>query len=231
MSIEAKNKLKSDDRGTKAREKLIYAGLELFGELGFVGASTRDIALKAKQNIAAISYYFKNKEGLYRAVLEECLRQQCVEDKATLDRIAAMQAHPKTAPEEYLTVIKGWMHAKVLELAISDKRRKSFIKLMFREQFSPTKIFKEFYRETTFFKHDPFTLSIAAYLEQSPDSSEMALLAHSLAGPYIGFLVAPEFVRIKAGWKTFGSREAQQISEILIAQLEISLRHLRKGIP
>ncbi|OXH87118.1 TetR family transcriptional regulator, partial [Burkholderia multivorans] len=46
------------------------AAIELFGERGFAGASTRDIAAKAGVNAPALQYYFENKEGVYRACVE-----------------------------------------------------------------------------------------------------------------------------------------------------------------
>lgn len=57
-------------RGSETRARLIETGLRLFGERGFEGASTRDIASEAGLNAPALKYYFDNKEGLYHACLE-----------------------------------------------------------------------------------------------------------------------------------------------------------------
>jgi AcrR family transcriptional regulator len=54
--------------GAEARERLLHAALRLFAERGFDKTSTREIAQAAGVNIAAISYYFGDKAGLYRAV-------------------------------------------------------------------------------------------------------------------------------------------------------------------
>ena len=59
---------KSDDPA--ARAKIIAAAEDLFAARGFAGAAVRDIAAEAGVNPAMIHYYFGNKEGLYRAVLE-----------------------------------------------------------------------------------------------------------------------------------------------------------------
>ncbi len=53
-------------RGEQAKEKLISAAINQFGEYG-LHATTRDIAAAAGQNIAAIPYYFGSKEDLYMA--------------------------------------------------------------------------------------------------------------------------------------------------------------------
>jgi TetR/AcrR family transcriptional regulator len=54
----------------KARTRIAAAAEELFAERGYHGAAIRDIARKARVNGAMIHYYFGNKEGLYRAMLE-----------------------------------------------------------------------------------------------------------------------------------------------------------------
>jgi AcrR family transcriptional regulator len=57
-------------RGDETRLRIIDAAIELFGEHGFEGASTRDIAARAGVNAPALQYYFENKEGVYRACAE-----------------------------------------------------------------------------------------------------------------------------------------------------------------
>ena len=57
-------------RGDETRQRIIDAAIRLFGEHGFDGASTRDIAAAAAVNAPALQYYFENKEGLYKACAE-----------------------------------------------------------------------------------------------------------------------------------------------------------------
>ena len=54
--------------GEASRRRLCQAGLELFARDGYARASTRAIAQRANTNVAAISYHFGDKAGLYRAV-------------------------------------------------------------------------------------------------------------------------------------------------------------------
>jgi AcrR family transcriptional regulator len=51
------------------KEAIVQSAIYLFNTNGFHGTSIRDIAAKAKVNVANISYYFENKHGL----LEYCL--------------------------------------------------------------------------------------------------------------------------------------------------------------
>ena len=54
-------------RGDETRQRIIDAAIRLFGEHGFAGASTRDIAAAAGVNPPALQYYFESKEGVYNA--------------------------------------------------------------------------------------------------------------------------------------------------------------------
>ncbi|GCL66371.1 hypothetical protein AQPW35_54520 [Rubrivivax pictus] len=56
-----------------ARARLLRAGLRLFAHQGFAATTTRELAQVAGVNVAAISYYFGDKAGLYRAVFFEPL--------------------------------------------------------------------------------------------------------------------------------------------------------------
>lgn len=57
-------------RGEETRARIILAAIKCFGEFGFAGASTRDIANEAGVNAPALQYYFDNKEGVYTACVE-----------------------------------------------------------------------------------------------------------------------------------------------------------------
>jgi TetR/AcrR family transcriptional regulator, regulator of cefoperazone and chloramphenicol sensitivity len=59
--------------GAQSRQRLLLAALKLFAAKGFAKTSIREIAQAAGANVAAISYYFGDKESLYRAVFVEPL--------------------------------------------------------------------------------------------------------------------------------------------------------------
>jgi len=52
------------------RERIIIAAKECFASHGFEGTSIRKIAVEAGITFQLISYYYKGKEGLWRAVVE-----------------------------------------------------------------------------------------------------------------------------------------------------------------
>lgn len=80
------------------RDALLAAGTRLFAQRGFDGASVEAIARLAGANKAMISYYFKGKEGLYRAILAETL-------EPVLRRTEGLRKVSRPAPERLQTFI------------------------------------------------------------------------------------------------------------------------------
>lgn len=64
-------KQKRDAEATRSR--IIHNAMELFAKKGFEGVSVDEVALASKINKAMIFYYFKNKAGLYEAVMQGVL--------------------------------------------------------------------------------------------------------------------------------------------------------------
>jgi TetR/AcrR family transcriptional regulator, regulator of cefoperazone and chloramphenicol sensitivity len=65
-------RLEDTTDGTKA--KLMQAAGEVFGEVGFEGATVREICRRAGANVAAVNYHFGDKVGLYTQTIVHALR-------------------------------------------------------------------------------------------------------------------------------------------------------------
>jgi TetR/AcrR family transcriptional regulator, regulator of cefoperazone and chloramphenicol sensitivity len=61
----------STKNNTEPRQKILLTALELFATQGFERTTVRQIAKSAAVNISAISYYFEDKVGLYKAAFIE----------------------------------------------------------------------------------------------------------------------------------------------------------------
>jgi len=60
-------------RGEETRARIVATALRVFGEEGFIKASTRQIAADAGVNPPALQYYFGGKEGLHRACAQHII--------------------------------------------------------------------------------------------------------------------------------------------------------------
>ena len=80
----------------ETRQRLLDAAERLFAERGFNKVSVRDICREAGANVAAVNYYFRDKWGLYREVL------QVIIDYSKRTRELAHDASEGKPPEERL---------------------------------------------------------------------------------------------------------------------------------
>lgn len=70
---------------TSTKKKILDSASVIFGKKGFKDATIRRIAKSAQVNIAAINYHFRDKEGLYGAVLEDVFRSGFSRFPATME--------------------------------------------------------------------------------------------------------------------------------------------------
>ena len=62
---------RSVQSGARTRETILRTAERLFAAGGFDGVSMRQIGMEAGVPLALVSYHFKSKLGLYRAVFHE----------------------------------------------------------------------------------------------------------------------------------------------------------------
>jgi AcrR family transcriptional regulator len=67
---------RENGREGNARERLIEAGTALFAEKGYASTSVREIVERAGVTKPVLYYYFKNKEGMFRAILQGATENQ-----------------------------------------------------------------------------------------------------------------------------------------------------------
>jgi len=111
------------------RERLLEAAGQVFSEKGFRDATVREIVQRAGgANVAAVNYHFRDKEGLYAAVLEHFAREA----------VHKYPAHGGLAPD---AAPEAQLHAfvRAFLLRVFDKGHQSVHgKLMAREMIEPT---------------------------------------------------------------------------------------------
>ncbi|MEE1652681.1 CerR family C-terminal domain-containing protein [Brachymonas sp. G13] len=113
----------------QSRERLLQTALRLFAEQGFSKTSTRAIAQAAGVNISAISYYFGDKQGLYRSAFLEpmvLLGEGPQTQAAVLDPALTLQ---QALRQMY------WQRLNVLQ---QDELVQCCVRLHIREMLEPT---------------------------------------------------------------------------------------------
>jgi len=116
------------------RERLLDAAGEVFAERGFDGATVREITRKAGMNVAAVNYYFRDKDELYAATLRHAHNAACnlpYDAEASLSPEERVHAFVESLLRRFLDPLRPRWHGQ----------------LMAREMAQPTKIFDQLLEE------------------------------------------------------------------------------------
>jgi TetR/AcrR family transcriptional regulator, regulator of cefoperazone and chloramphenicol sensitivity len=112
----------------ETRQRLLDAAGQVFAARGYRQATVREICRRARANLAAVNYHFRDKEGLYTAVLEDAHRR-------------ALEKYPLDSPDYEALPPAGrlriFIHHAVFKLFDEDMSAQRF-KLMAWEMIEPT---------------------------------------------------------------------------------------------
>jgi TetR/AcrR family transcriptional regulator, regulator of cefoperazone and chloramphenicol sensitivity len=156
--------------GEASRERLLWAGLRLFANQGFTKTSTRELAEAAGVNVAAISYYFGDKAGLYRAVF--------LEPMGDPGELAARYVDPQIGLPEALRAF----YADFLEPLRQGDMARLCMKLHFREMLEPTGMGVEGFAREIQPLHDAMVAVLCRHLGLARADDDLLRLVVCLAG-------------------------------------------------
>ncbi len=170
--------------GEQSRERLMRAALELFAQQGYAKTSTREIAEAAGANLAAISYYFGDKAGLYRAVFFE------LQGKPE-DEIARYAGAELTLRE----ALRGLYTGFVEPLREGEVARQC-MKLHAREILEPTGLWQDEIRAGIRPMHEALVRVICRHLGLRQPDAEARRLALCLAGMGVHLHVCTDVIDV-----------------------------------
>lgn len=206
------------DRGAETRAQLIEAGLDVFGRLGFEGASTREIAKAANANLAAIVYHFGGKEALHIAVAEHIVASIRAKIGPTLAEVGGPAAtESPQAARAALDLLLG----NVIEVILGSAEAERWALFIVREQLQPTAAFDIIYG----FMNGAVTTAtrlIATILGQ-PESEALKIRVITLLGQVLVFRVAQTLALRRMGWAEIGEAERQAIRTVIQQNLDAIL--------
>lgn len=209
-------------RNSGIRESFIKAGLDLFGDYGLEGTSTRMLAKKAGANISGIVYYFGGKDGLYQAVLEH-LAARFNELTAEARRETWQRLQEPLDKPQILSLIKNII--ETLSRIMDDRLKvKNAEKIILREQTSPTPAFSVLYDG---YMKDVLKLLvtlIGRYTGQPVDSDEVIIRAHTLVGQFVVFIATREALLKNLGVKRLSADQTELIRRVILDNVEACLK-------
>ncbi|MCW1922549.1 CerR family C-terminal domain-containing protein [Luteolibacter arcticus] len=220
----------SPNKGEQARRKLLLAALKKIGDKGYENASVRDIADEAGQNVAAIAYYFGNKEKLYAAVLEGVGGYLGSVFGTIAEETRAKLQSGSLDPAEAVEVLKLMLRTLLGE-QLGDGEFQKIRLVMIREQSSPSESFDLLYNKTLKPLHQLFTTVLGVATGEDPESPATILRAHALFGQVLAFVVARTTILRRLGVKELTSDHLATIATILDEHLGLICPGLKGAMP
>jgi AcrR family transcriptional regulator len=202
------------DRGAETRAQLIEAGLDVFGLLGFEGATTREIAKAAGANLAAIAYHFGSKEALHIAVAEHVARSMRAAIEPTLAEVAgaAATASPRAARASFGRLIEAYV-----DLLVGSAEAERWARFIVREQMQPSAAFDTIYG----FMGGAVGVAtkLVAVASGRREDEETKLRVFAMFGQVLVFRVSQALVTRQMGWPAIGERERAEIKRVVAGHI------------
>jgi AcrR family transcriptional regulator len=209
MSHLAPKNLLADD----PRNRLIEAGLDLFGMRSFEGAGTRLLAERAGVNLSAIKYYFGGKEGLYLAVAQHIAERMRALLSPSLSVIRDALRRDDLSRKESLELLEELL-GSVLDRFLGDPETQKWLSVIVREQLSPTNAFDVLF--DAFKPMDQALFELAArIMDAGPDDPDVRIRMFAVMGEILMFHVSPASVRRTLGWESYGPENLKAVRRII----------------
>ncbi len=208
------------DQDRDARQRLIDAGLEIFGTYNLEGATTRQLAEHAGVNQAAIPYYFGGKEGLYVAVIEHLFSTNFAIIGPVVTALQAQLTAKKPTRDEALALLKRLL-STMLERVLTRKASSTWARIVMREQMQPTQAFSLIYDKGIRRVHETVSLLLAIILARKPTDRKVILRSHMVVGQVLIFLAGRETIRRRLNLTGYTDEEVKEIKQALEEQLDL----------
>ena len=203
-----------------AKQRLIEAGLRLFGAYGFEGTSSRTLANTARVNLAAIPYYFGGKEGLYRAAAQYMVEFNLKELSPVLteiDRVtAAGSCSRKVARQLLHTLLKRFS-----EVVIGPGLPDEAATFVMREQLHPGAAFEILYEGMMRGILSATAKLLAILLKGQSDDPRLLIRAHAILGEVLIFRCGREASLRMLGWKEFSEDHLHLIQSVIREDVDL----------
>ncbi|MGB4342729.1 MAG: CerR family C-terminal domain-containing protein [Moraxellaceae bacterium] len=202
------------DSTASTRTALIEAAKPLFADLGFESTRIRDIADRARANVAAINYHFGSKMGLYQAVMKAQSEQMIA------DYPLETEETTKASPEERLY----WLVKNILQRVLGNDEKDRPTRMCVREFVEPTEALDYLVKEIVTPQHGITRSVVMVVAGRELDEEELSRLAISLVSQcfYYG-LAEPMLTRL--GIKI--PRTEEEIDELATHIVRFSLAGIR----
>lgn len=201
----------------RTKERILNAAERLFSERGIDGVSVREIAAAAGVQLALISYYFGNKQGLYRAVFRRRIDLISAERLTRLRQILGRK-RPQPSIEEVLDALaRPWVEMREKRSGLQ------YTRLIAREVADPNEGSRGIVKEML----DPIALKfVEAMTKVLPHHprSEIHWAYHLFIGGLLLILLKEERIERLSG-RLCDMRDSERVIKEIVGLFARSLRN------
>ncbi|MCC6951290.1 MAG: CerR family C-terminal domain-containing protein [Phycisphaerales bacterium] len=194
-------------RDDATARRLLEAAGPVFAERGYRDATVREICAAAGANIAAVSYYYGDKFGLYRAVLREAHGEV---------RRRHMSGVPGDAKPE--VQLRAWVEGFLRKL-LDPERPQWLPRLMMREMVEPTAALDEVIEESIRPQFDQLAGIIGALTGRAKAGRWVREEAVAVAGQCLIFRHCPVVLDRMLGVKMTTAAQIDELADAVSARV------------
>lgn len=188
----------NNDKSLTTKEKLLYAGIQLFSERGYESTTTRMIAEKAGTNIASISFHFGNKENYYYAVLTYVADKIRQDYTPFFKQVMLLHKEHTPSPEEAWKLIEQYVDflLSIITEATGEpgSTNTAIMNLLFQEQMMSSTDYPPITSVLCTESESVLNLLLRDYW-QVQDEEKAAIVSRTITGAIISFGEHPTFIR------------------------------------
>ncbi len=155
----------------ETRWRLLQAAMEVFAEVGYHAATTREICRRAGVNLASIHYYYGDKAELYREVFRLPFMSEC--------NVFASLDITQVSLQEALRSFYGWLFPSSGE---EDPMQQLFMRLHAREEAEPSGVLGDALVQAFRPNHDGLQALLCREFGLKKPDHEVDRLTFSLVG-------------------------------------------------
>ena len=200
-------------RGEHTRQRLLEAGIELFGELGYERASTRAIARHAGVSLPALQYYFGGKEGLHRACAQYITEDVRTRLDPAAERVRQMLGRQDLTRTELLELLRAVVEPFLEGLAT--ERPESWALFFARAQGEHTVAFDAIFQQLGGRLLAIVMEIVGRLLGRPAGSPDVAIRAVVIVGQLALVRRARPIILRALGWPDFEGERLQLLKETL----------------
>ncbi len=199
------------------RTTLINTGARLFALHGYHGVSMRTLASEAGVNIAAVSYHFGGKTGLYEAILQAFIdiRDKVVPTPEEIrERMAGVQDDPFA-----LAACVDWFVDRLVRGILTQEQHSRPAFIISRELAQPTELHPKLERDFIAPSQESLRIFTSLAMPGCRDREEVIIVAHCVIAMIIKFLEGAPIITSALGWNYLEGPGLDKLAAVLCKRM------------